>query len=57
MMGSNSRGQLGVGDPNLRKTASPLMVNLLGRPDRISCGDSHTAVVTEQGDLYAWGSG
>ena len=61
-MGSNSEGQLGVGDPALAKSSAPLLVEAIPKdevqePVQVSCGANHTAVLMSNGDVYAWGQG
>ncbi|XP_024225530.1 X-linked retinitis pigmentosa GTPase regulator [Bombus impatiens] len=58
--GSNSSGQLGLGT-NLSELHIPKLLprGMLRNETitRISCGESHTAVVTESGKLYTCGDG
>ncbi|XP_071875024.1 uncharacterized protein isoform X2 [Bombus fervidus] len=58
--GSNSSGQLGLGS-NLSELHIPKLLprGMLRNETitRISCGESHTAVVTESGKLYTCGDG
>ena len=58
-MGSNSEGRLGVGDKSLRSSSSPCLVEALTnfKSIRISCGWGHSAVVTDDGQLFTWGVG
>lgn len=57
--GSNSDGQLGIGDQTIRFSTAPLLVsdlvNAQIQPTHLSCGGYHTAIVTEQGQVYTWG--
>ncbi|XP_043510230.1 X-linked retinitis pigmentosa GTPase regulator-like [Frieseomelitta varia] len=58
--GSNSTGQLGLGT-NLTDLHTPKLLPRGAlrneRIARVSCGESHTAVVTESGKLYTCGDG
>ncbi|KAK9306232.1 hypothetical protein QLX08_002971 [Tetragonisca angustula] len=58
--GSNSTGQLGLGT-NLTDLRTPKLLPRGAlrneRITRVSCGESHTAVVTESGKLYTCGDG
>ena len=58
-MGSNSEGRLGLGDKTLRSSPSPCLVEGLSnyRCFKISCGWGHTAVITEEGNVFTWGVG
>jgi len=61
-VGRNSEGQLGVGDPALAKSSAPLLVEAIPKdeqlePIQVSCGANHTAVLMNNGDVYAWGQG
>ncbi|OMJ83974.1 hypothetical protein SteCoe_13307 [Stentor coeruleus] len=58
-MGSNSDGRLGLGDRSLRQSSSPCLVEglLNYRCIKISCGWGHTAVITEEGNVFSWGVG
>jgi E3 ubiquitin-protein ligase HERC3 len=49
--GDNSLGQLASGAPTSQLFTEPFAV--VGRA--VACGESHTALVTEQGDVYTWG--
>lgn len=51
--GNNVDGQLGVGDNKIRYTPT-LVPNLL--VSQVSCGSTHTAVVTPRGEIYTFGS-
>ncbi|XP_006623657.1 X-linked retinitis pigmentosa GTPase regulator-like isoform X2 [Apis dorsata] len=58
--GSNSSGQLGLGT-NVTELHTPKLLpqNALKNEkiSRISCGESHTAILTESGKLYTCGDG
>ena len=58
-MGSNSAGKLGTGLKQQLYSSSPCLVEELANNPcaKISCGWTHTAVVTEEGSLFTWGSG
>ena len=58
-MGSNSEGRLGIGDKSLRSSSSPCLVEALSnfKSIKISCGWGHSAVVTDDGQLFTWGVG
>ncbi|XP_006563152.1 X-linked retinitis pigmentosa GTPase regulator isoform X2 [Apis mellifera] len=58
--GSNSSGQLGLGT-NVTELHTPKLLSQGAlkneRISRISCGESHTAILTESGKLYTCGDG
>ena len=58
-MGSNSEGRLGLGDKSLRSSPSPCLVEGLisFRCVKVSCGWGHSAVTTEDGNIFTWGVG
>jgi len=47
-MGSNSHGQLGINDIDIKVKNSPILVESLmdKKPSYISCGSAHTVVST-----------
>ncbi len=55
--GRNHKGQLGLGDD--RDTARPTVIKSIKneRIVSVSCGDYHTALVTDSGQLYTFGLG
>ena len=55
--GSNSFGQLGLGDQMRRPT--PRLVHLMLSHCIVSvcCGEHHTAVLTAKGAVFTWGDG
>jgi alpha-tubulin suppressor-like RCC1 family protein len=58
-MGSNSDGRLGINDKTLAYSSYPLLVEaLMGtKISQISCGGSHSAAVSNEGEIYTWGKG
>uniref|UniRef100_A0A1B6EGK8 PHR domain-containing protein n=1 Tax=Clastoptera arizonana TaxID=38151 RepID=A0A1B6EGK8_9HEMI len=52
--GSNSYGQLGVGDIMIR--GGPVQVKLSGPAIQIAAGSNHTVVLTGKGEVYTFGS-
>lgn len=56
--GRCTSGQLGLGKMSTLSVESPTMVSALRSKmcRRVSCGETHTAVVTESGALYTFGS-
>ena len=58
-MGSNSDGRLGLGDKSIAYTSYPLLLeSLIGHKiTQVSCGGSHTAAITHEGELFTWGKG
>lgn len=52
--GSNSYGQLGVGDMLTR--GGPVVVKLPGVATGIAAGSNHTAVLLANGQVYTFGS-
>ena len=58
-LGSNADGRLGVGNRTIKVSNCPLKVDSLGAYQAVtlSCGWTHTAVLTDTGEVYAWGNG
>lgn len=58
-MGSNANGKLGIGDRHKLFSSSPSLVESLSQhiAIKVSCGWTHTAVITEEGLLFTWGNG
>lgn len=58
-MGDNSYGQLGINDKRAKTKNSPVLVeNLMDKkPAHIACGAYHTAICTQDGEVYTWGQG
>lgn len=58
-MGSNEKGQLGIGQRNTESSSVPVLVESLEgeRARLVACSKASTAVVLESGALYSWGSG
>ena len=58
-LGSNAEGRLGVGSRTVKQSNTPVRVEtLVGcKASSLSCGWTHTAVLTDTGEVYAWGSG
>ena len=56
MWGFNRNGQ--VGDGSTVNKSKPVLIKIKGNPRfvKVSCGESHTGAVTEDGNLYMWGS-
>ena len=59
MMGSNSEGQLGIGDKGSIYKNSPVLIDDLvnKKPCFLACGSNHTAALTDKGELFTWGCG
>ncbi len=64
--GSNYYGCLGLSDhgeseqiETAEEVHTPTLVHSLGRHQvaQLSCGDNHVVCLTEEGDVYTWGSG
>ena len=57
-MGRNDQGQLGIGQPYVDAKHSPVLVDALlnYKLQAVSCGKSHTLVMTRLGDVFAWGN-
>ena len=57
-MGRNDNGQLGIGQHFVEAKHSPVLVDSLLnlKLQAVSCGKSHTLVMTRLGDVYAWGN-
>ncbi len=56
-MGNNSDGKLGVGQPHLKNSNVPCLVENLSGIVKVACGGSHTLAVHENGQVYSWGQG
>jgi alpha-tubulin suppressor-like RCC1 family protein len=58
-VGSNSEGQLGIGDMDVLEKNAPVLIESLvvHRPSQVACGQEHSASVMENGELYTWGRG
>ncbi|CDW79837.1 UNKNOWN [Stylonychia lemnae] len=58
-MGSNSSGQLGLGDKSIRSKNTPTNVETLVDYFicQVSCGNEHTLAISENGVCFAWGQG
>ena len=57
-MGSNTSGQLGVGE-HVSQCSSPCLVEALAqtKTQQVSCGGAHTCCIVQSGLLYSWGLG
>ena len=57
-MGRNDSGQLGINQPFVDAKHSPVLVDSLlnYKLQAVSCGKSHTLVMTRLGDVFAWGN-
>ena len=55
--GSNQNGKLGLGQSTYSKPVAPSLVEALAQVviKTVSCGQEHTAAVTEDGAVYTWG--
>jgi X-linked retinitis pigmentosa GTPase regulator len=56
-MGNNSDGKLGVGQPNLKYSNVPCLVDGLQGITKVACGSSHTLAIHENGTAFSWGQG
>lgn len=54
--GCNDEGALGRNTSEEGSETLPSKVDLLGRGIQLSAGDSHTAVLTDEGKVFAWGN-
>lgn len=58
--GSNRYGQLGVSGTNTYKINKPTQIHLphtLSKVSDFSCGEEHSAFLSEKGEVYTWGYG
>jgi len=58
-MGSNAKGNLGIGDTNTKYSSIPCLVEsiLENKANKISCGYHHTLLTTDNGEIFSWGDG
>ena len=58
-MGSNTEGQLGIGDHTIKTKQAPVLIEpiVAFRPRKISAGAYHSACIMQNGELYTWGRG
>ncbi|HAT50861.1 MAG TPA: hypothetical protein DCS88_11065, partial [Alphaproteobacteria bacterium] len=58
-MGSNADGRLGLSDPSLKDTRTPLLVKDLAhlRICAASSGGAHSVALSSEGQAFAWGKG
>ncbi|KAH9246224.1 hypothetical protein BASA81_016258 [Batrachochytrium salamandrivorans] len=54
--GTNSDGQLGLGDRNDRSARYLMVPTTFTGAVSIACGSKHTCAVTSAGDVYCWGN-
>lgn len=56
-MGSNNKGQLGLGDPSIVEKHAPILIETMieKAPLDLACGDNHSLVLTRDGRVFAWG--
>jgi alpha-tubulin suppressor-like RCC1 family protein len=56
--GSNNDGKLGINSEE-EKILAPVLVNSLGGDKiiKVKCGGEHSVVLTDAGELWAWGNG
>jgi len=52
--GSNSQGQLGLGDSGVNRS-SPVQVGFLTNWAQVSMGDDHTLAIKADGTMWSWG--
>jgi len=53
--GENRNGQLGVNDPVIGESFSPVEVSMLDTADLLGAGDSHICAVNLSSDIQCWG--
>ena len=60
-MGSNSAGQLGIGEPTVKSKNTPTLVETSPFIEnvvvKVSCGNFHSLALTENGKVFSWGQG
>ena len=60
-MGSNSHGQLGLGNAGIKGKNTPTLVEAQPMVDsvvtKVACGLFHSLALTESGQAYSWGNG
>jgi alpha-tubulin suppressor-like RCC1 family protein len=58
--GSNRYGQLGITGTNTYKVNKPVNITLphgISQVTDFSCGEEHSAFLTEKGEVFTWGYG
>jgi X-linked retinitis pigmentosa GTPase regulator len=53
--GSNTEGQLGLGEEGEENVFQPVLLPFNNKVMDIDCGYYHTAIVTDQGELFTFG--
>ena len=53
--GLNDYSQLGLGDFTNRTAPQKIMFDFKSKIMSVACGDDHTLVITELGEIYGWG--
>ena len=54
--GSNSYGQLGLGDFSAKGIPTPVKMPIGVKTVMIAAGSHHSLALTDQGELYSWGA-
>jgi len=54
--GNNMFGQLGIKEKYLLCSFTPIKININLKVKDISCGDYHTIILTDKGDIYGFGA-
>jgi alpha-tubulin suppressor-like RCC1 family protein len=54
-MGSNSDSKLGIGTQDIRSVNVPTLVEGINNVVKVSCGNSHTIALVNDGSAFSWG--
>ena len=54
-MGSNSDSKLGIGTQDIRSVNVPTLVEGINNVVKVSCGNSHTIALVNDGSAFTWG--